>query len=363
MDAMTNWNERHAAQEATRWTAVLERDEAARPDFVYAVTTTGIYCRAGCSSRTPRRDNVRFFDDWREAEDAGFRPCKRCAPRLIEIPPAHAAAIEQACRLMDETAEPVSLDDLAKSAGLSPFHFHRLFKQATGITPAAYARQRRTERLRTTIQETPTVTDALYEAGYASSSRMYDEAGKTLGMAPRTYRQGGPGETIQMAVAPCSLGYVVVAATERGICHIGLGDSPEALMEATQERFPRATLVAGDDAFSHTVAAVVTLIDESPPSFDLPLDIQGTAFQQQVWAALRQIPPGKTATYSEVAAAIGKPDAVRAVAGACAANKLAVVIPCHRVIRTDGGLGGYRWGVERKEALLALEAAGGGTAG
>ncbi len=347
-------------EEIERWTAVVERDETARPAFVYAVTTTGIYCRAGCSSRRPKRDNVRFFDEWMAAEDAGFRPCKRCTPRLLDRQTAHAAAIAQACRRMDEADDLVPLNDLATAAGLSPFHFHRLFKQVTGITPNAYARQRRAERLRTTLQEQPTVTDALYDAGYASSSRMYDEAGETLGMAPRTYQRGAPGETIQMAVAPCSLGYLVVAATERGICHIGLGDSPEELLAATQERFPRATLVAGDDAFSQTVAAVVVLIDESPPSFDLPLDIQGTAFQQQVWAALRQIPPGTTATYSEIAAAIGKPNAVRAVAGACAANKLAVIIPCHRVVRTDGGLGGYRWGVERKEALLAREASGDG---
>ncbi len=357
---MNEWNGVQPTEQLDRWTAVLERDETARPEFVYAVVTTGIYCRAGCSSRRPKRDNVRFFDDWPDAESAGFRPCKRCTPRLLDRQTAHASAIAQACRRMDEADELLSLDELAADAGLSPFHFHRLFKQATGITPNAYARQRRAERLRTTLQERSTVTDALYDAGYASSSRMYDEAGETLGMSPRTYQQGGPGETIQMAVAPCSLGYVVVAATERGICHIGLGDSPEELMAATQERFPQATLVAGDDAFSHTVAAVVTLIDESPPSFDLPLDIQGTAFQQQVWAALRQIPPGTTATYSEIAAAIGKPNAVRAVAGACAANKLAVIIPCHRVVRSDGGLGGYRWGVERKEALLAQEVAGSG---
>ena len=342
-----------------RWTAVIERDRNAENAFVYAVTTTGIYCRAGCSSRRPKRDNVRFFDTAQAADSAGFRPCKRCRPQVDDMPTPQRDAVLQACRLMDESEQLLTLDELASAVGLSPYHFHRLFKQITGITPKAYAQARRTERLRATLLEEPTVTTALYEAGYNSSSRLYEESDATLGMTPAAYKNGAPDQTIQYAVAPSYLGHVLVAASDRGVCRIDLGDSAESLESRLRETFPRAELVPGGAEFEQTITSVIDFLDAPRPSFDLPLDIRGTAFQRQVWSALQQIPPGSTMSYAEVATAIGKPSATRAVAGACAANTLAVAVPCHRVVRSDGALGGYRWGLERKEALLAHEAAAG----
>lgn len=341
--------------EAQRWAAVLDRDRQAETAFVYAVVTTGVYCRPGCSSRQPKRANTRFFDDAEAAEAAGFRPCKRCTPRSVGRPDPQREAVLQACRLIDEAEQPPTLDELAAAVGLSPYHFHRLFKQITGITPNAYARARRADRLRATLQEKPTVTDALYDAGYGSSSRLYEESNAALGMTPRTYQNGAPGQIIRYAVAPSYLGQVLVAATDRGICRIDLGDSAAALEARLRETFPQADLRPGDAAFAETVSAVLSFLEVPKPSLDMPLDIRGTAFQRQVWSALQQIPPGTTMSYAEVAAAIGKPNAVRAVAGACAANTLAVAIPCHRVVRSDGELGGYRWGLARKEALLEHE--------
>lgn len=341
--------------DAERWAAVLDRDERAAHAFVYAVTTTGIYCRPGCSSRQPKQANVRFFDDARAAEAAGFRPCKRCMPQASAAPDPNREAVLLACRLMDAAEEPLSLAELAAAAGLSPYHFHRLFKRTTGITPNAYARARRADRLRETLQEERSVTTALYDAGYGSSSRLYAESDTTLGMTPSTYKNGAPGEAIRFAVAPSYLGHVLVAASERGICRIDLGDSAAALEDRLRETFPKAEIAPGGPEFTETVAAVLAFLDVPRPLLGLPLDIRGTAFQRQVWSALQQIPPGATMSYAEVAEAIGKPNAVRAVAGACAANTLAVAIPCHRVVRSDGELGGYRWGLERKEALLAHE--------
>ncbi len=341
-----------------RWTAVIKRDPAAATAFVYAVTTTGIYCRAGCASRQPNRANVRFFDAAPLAEAAGFRPCKRCTPQAAGAPDPQREAVLQACRLMDDADQPLTLNELAAAVGLSPYHFHRLFKQMTGITPKAYARARRADKLRAGLQEKTTVTNAIYDAGYSSSSRLYEESAAALGMTPGAYKNGAPGRTIRYAVAPSYLGQVLVAASDTGICRIDLGDSVEDLEERLRDTFPQAELAPGGPEFAATIAAVVGFMDAPQPAFDLPLDIRGTAFQRQVWSALQQIPPGTTLSYAEVAEAIGKPQAVRAVAGACAANTLAVAIPCHRVVRSDGALGGYRWGLERKEALLTHEAGG-----
>jgi AraC family transcriptional regulator of adaptative response/methylated-DNA-[protein]-cysteine methyltransferase len=338
-----------------RWTAVLQRDPQAADAFVYAVTTTGIYCRPGCASRRPKRENVRFFDAAGSAAAAGFRPCKRCAPAAAAAPDPGRDAVLQACRLMDAADEALTLNELAAAVGLSPYHFHRLFKQITGITPHAYAQARRADRLRAGLQEETTVTDALYEAGYTSSSRLYEQSDATLGMTPGTYKNGAPGQTIRYAVAPSYLGQVLVAASDRGVCRIDLDDSAADLEDRLREIFPQADLQPGDAAFTQTVSAVVAFLEAPRPSFDLPLDIRGTAFQRRVWSALQQIPPGETLSYAEVAEAIGKPSAVRAVAGACAANTLAVAIPCHRVVRSDGALGGYRWGLARKAALLEHE--------
>lgn len=339
-----------------RWAAVSGRDAAADGAFVYGVLTTGIYCRPGCASRAPRRQNVRFYGTPAEAEAAGLRPCKRCAPRAPRADGAESAAVARAVALIEAADEPPALRELAAAAGLSPFHFHRVFKAATGVTPAAYARARRAERLRGELAAAPTVSAAIYEAGFGSSGRLYAESAATLGMTPTAYRAGAPGEQISYAVAPASLGWVLVAATERGLCAIELGDDAEALAEGLRARFPRARLVADDPAFAEQVRATVALVEAPRRGLDLPLDMRGTAFQRRVWAALRAIPPGTTASYAEVAAMIGQPGAARAVAQACAANTLAVAIPCHRVVRGDGTPGGYRWGSARKRAILAREA-------
>jgi len=338
-----------------RWAAVLARDTLAAGGFVYAVATTGIYCRADCPSRRPRRENVAFFADATAAEAAGYRPCRRC----VDAPSRdHARRIAAACAALDGDFEP-PLAELAAMAGLSDSHFHRLFKRLVGMTPKAYAGARRADRLRRVLPLADTVTAAVYEAGYGASSRMYERADAVLGMAPGNYRQGGARERIRYAVAPCALGHVVVAATERGVCLIELGDDADALAGAARARFPQAEAMAADPEFAALVARVVALVDEPAHPADLPLDIRGTAFQQRVWAALRAIPPGRTMSYSDIAAQLGNSGAVRAVGAACAANTLAVAIPCHRAIGRDGALRGYRWGVERKRALLEREGEGG----
>ncbi|NTU80139.1 MAG: bifunctional DNA-binding transcriptional regulator/O6-methylguanine-DNA methyltransferase Ada [Chloroflexales bacterium] len=340
----------------TRWQAVSARDRAADGAFVYGVVTTGVYCRPGCASRAPRRANVRFFATPDEAERAGLRPCKRCAPRAARADGAEAAAVARAGALIEAADEPPTLRELAAAAGLSPFHFHRLFKGAMGVTPAAYARARRAERLRGELPAATSVSAASYEAGFGSSGRLYAESAATLGMTPATYRAGAPGEHISYTVAPSSLGYILVAATARGLCTIELGDDPEALAMAVRARFPQAQLVADAPDLATSVSAVVAMVEAPRRGLDLPLDMQGTAFQRRVWAALRAIPPGATASYAQVAERIGQPGAARAVAQACAANTLAVAIPCHRVVRGDGDPGGYRWGSQRKRELLRREA-------
>jgi AraC family transcriptional regulator of adaptative response/methylated-DNA-[protein]-cysteine methyltransferase len=323
----------------------------------YGVATTGIYCRRGCPSRRPNPRNVRYFGTPAEAERAGYRSCKRCRPDSAEAPdPRHRIALE-ACRSIDETETPLPLRELASAAGLSPFHFQRLFKSVVGVTPKQYAMEKRSDRLRRQLREGRAISPALYEAGFASSSRLYESAAATLGMRPSEYRSGAPGEPIRFTVVRSYLGPVLVAATERGICAIEFGHSADALKDRLRARFPKAHLRGPDPGLRKAVAGVLSLLDEPRKRRPaLPLDVEGTAFQHRVWRALSRIPAGSTATYSEIAARVGRPKAARAVAQACAANPVAVAIPCHRVVRADGGPGGYRWGVERKKKLLDREA-------
>jgi AraC family transcriptional regulator, regulatory protein of adaptative response / methylated-DNA-[protein]-cysteine methyltransferase len=343
--------------EARWWDAVTRRDPAFDGKLVFAVKTTGVYCRPSCASRPAKRENVTFFKSPAEAEQAGYRACKRCRPDRLGAPDPQVEAIAHACERIEQAEEAPKLTDLAASAGLSPHHFHRVFKAITGVTPKAYAAETRARRAADKLRTAGTVTEAIYDAGFNSSSRFYENAAARLGMTPSAARRGGAGAVIRFAVGEASLGAVLVAATNKGVCAILLGDGPERLVRELQDRFPRAELIGGDPAFERTIAAVVGLVEAPGQRLDLPLDIRGTAFQQRVWAALCAIPAGKTATYQEIARAIGKPKAVRAVAQACAANPLAVAIPCHRVVRTDGDLSGYRWGIERKRALIAREAA------
>lgn len=339
-----------------RWTAVLRRDSAADGAFVYSVKSTGIYCLPSCPSRTARRENVAFHDTCADAEKAGFRPCKRCRPQGGTSRARQAAAVTAACRRIEAAEEVPDLDTLAAQAGLSRFHFHRVFKRLTGLTPKAYAAAHRAERIRGGLPGCRTVTEALYEAGFQSNGRFYAESARLLGMKPEIFRRGGPGEIIRFAIGACSLGAILVASSEKGICSILIGDDPEALASDLQDRFPKAEIIGDDSGFEETVAKVVGFVEAPGIGLDLPLDIRGTAFQQRVWQALQEIPAGSTATYTEIARKLGAPEAVRAVAGACAANRIAVAVPCHRVVRTDGGLAGYRWGVARKRELLRREA-------
>ena len=339
-----------------RWEALVRRDQEANGAFVYGVVTTGVYCRPACPSKVPNRDNVRFFDTYEEAERAGFRPCKRCNPRSSDGQATHHEAIVQACQLIEESEEAPSLADLANAAGFSPSYFHRLFKRIVGVTPKQYAIQVRADRVRANLRTSQSVTEAIYEAGFPSSSRFYESAAATLGMKPSAYRDGGPGVHIRFAVTQCHLGWVLVAATEQGICAIDFADTPQVLEERLRARFPEAELVGHDPDFRTWIAQVLAFLESPHEGLDLPLDVQGTAFQRRVWTALQEIPPGSTASYADIAARIGNPKAARAVAQACAANRIAVAIPCHRVVRSDGGLGGYRWGSERKRELLEREA-------
>jgi AraC family transcriptional regulator of adaptative response/methylated-DNA-[protein]-cysteine methyltransferase len=346
-----------ARADEARWEAVRRRDKAFDGAFVFAVRTTGVYCRPSCASRAAKRENVSFYSSPEAADKAGYRACKRCRPDRLGAPDPNAEAVRRACETIAAAEEAPKLADLAARAGMSPFHFHRLFKTVTGVTPKGYAAQTRARRAADSLRTADTITGAIYDAGFNSSSRFYESAAARLGMTPSAVRRGGEGEAIRFAIGEASLGAVLVAATDKGVCAITLGDDPDVLARELQDRFPRAELVGGDAAFERMVAAVIGLIEAPAKSLDLPLDIRGTAFQERVWRALRAIPPGRTATYAEIAKAVGQPKAVRAVAQACAANPLAVAIPCHRVVRTDGDVSGYRWGVERKRALIAREAA------
>ena len=341
-----------------RWAAVVARSPDADGQFFYSVRTTGVYCRPSCASRRARPENVEFHVTRAAAERAGFRPCKRCRPDQPSLSEQHAATVTQACRVIERASEPPTLAELAQHSGLSPFHFHRVFKALTGVTPRQYASQHRASRVRGELRRGKGVTEAIYEAGYGSSGRFYEQSAAVLGMTPTAYRAGGIAATIRFAVGECSLGSILVAQSERGICAILLGEEPGALVRDLQDRFPKAELVGGDAKFERLVAQVVGFIERPGQALDLPLDVRGTAFQQRVWQALRSIPAGTTTSYGDLARHIGAPESARAVAQACAANPLAVAIPCHRVVRSDGNLSGYRWGVERKRTLLDREARG-----
>jgi AraC family transcriptional regulator, regulatory protein of adaptative response / methylated-DNA-[protein]-cysteine methyltransferase len=338
-----------------RWASVVARDKSADGLFWYSVATTGIYCRPSCPSRRANPKNVQLHASVAAAEAAGFRACRRCNPGGISIDAANTAIVSKACRLIDDAAEPLSLAQLAESVELSPHYFHRLFKKATGLTPKAYALAGRSARLRAELTQAATVTEAFHAAGFGSNGRFYEASAGVLGMSPTHYRSGGAHEVLTFAVGQCSLGAILVASSVKGVAAILLGDDPDALVRDLEDRFPKAQLVGADATYEQLVAKVVGLVEAPARGLALPLDVRGTAFQQRVWQALREIPPGATASYASIAQKIGSPRSVRAVAGACAANALAVAIPCHRVVRHDGGLSGYRWGVERKRDLIARE--------
>ena len=343
------------SDDSARWAAVQQRDGAADGRFWYSVRSTGVYCRPSCGARPALRANVAFHDSCEAAERAGFRACLRCKPDQPALAERHARLVEQACRLIDTAEEEPGLDALAQACGVSPFHFHRLFKAHTGITPKAYAAARRARRVQQELAGAASVTEAIFAAGYNSSARFYAASPHLLGMTPQAFREGGSGASIRFAVAACSLGAILVAATVRGICAILIGDDPGLLVRDLQDRFPKAELRGAEPEFERTVAQVIGFVEAPGIGLDLPLDVRGTAFQQRVWQALREIPAGQTVSYAELAERIGLPKGARAIAGACAANPVAVAIPCHRVVRTDGSLSGYRWGVERKKTLLARE--------
>lgn len=336
-----------------RWAALTGRDGRADGAFWFGVVTTGIYCAPSCPARRPRRENVRYFDAADAAARAGFRPCKRCRP---DHPPGQRIA--DICRWIEARDEMPDLAAMAREAGLSAGHFHRIFRRALGVTPKAFTDAVLARRVRAGLDGGSSVTGAIYDAGFAGASAFYQAAGARLGMTPTTWRKGGAGVRIRWAVGEGALGKVLVAATERGICAIALGDDAGDLVGDLGRRFPKAAIEPAEpgSAFDGWVQRTIALVDRPGAGFGLPLDIQGTAFQEKVWRALRAIPPGDTATYAGIAAAIGRPGAARAVAGACAANPVAVAIPCHRVVRANGELSGYRWGVARKRALLEKEA-------
>ncbi|MGA2881724.1 MAG: bifunctional DNA-binding transcriptional regulator/O6-methylguanine-DNA methyltransferase Ada [Bryobacteraceae bacterium] len=341
---------------ASYWNAVAARDRAMDGVFFYAVMSTGIYCRPSCPSKRPRRENVVFFRAREAAERAGFRACKRCKPDSGYQRDPNAQIVENVCRYIDtHPDEPVTLEALGRVLGISPFYLQRTFKTLTGITPRAYADSRRLSSLKAGLREGHSVTRSLYDAGYGSSSRLYERASSQLGMTPSRYRKQGSGVTIQYAIASTRIGNMLLAATERGICSIRFGDSVADLERELHTEYPKAEIARSDRKLGEQVKAVRAII-QGESTASLPLDIQATAFQRRVWQALQAIPRGTTKSYSNIAADIGQPKAARAVARACATNPVAVAIPCHRVVREDGSMGGYRWGVERKKKLLALEA-------
>ncbi len=343
-----------------RWQAVVARDPAQDGVFVYAVTTTGVYCRPSCPSRRPNRGNVIFFTLNRDAESAGFRPCRRCRPNEPSLAQELGQAVERACRRIERAEREPSLAELATEAGLSPHHFHRVFKRIAGMTPKAYAKAHREARLRAALgdADSTSVTDAILAAGYTTPGRAYEGSTARLGMDPRTYRAGAAGVAIHYVVRETWLGLVLVAVTERGVCCVRFGQDREGLEAELRETFPRAELHPAAEDLAGLIGRVLARIENPAAAEELPLDIQGTLFQERVWAALRAVPAGETSTYAQIAAAIGAPKAVRAVAQACGANPVAVAIPCHRIVRSDGSLSGYRWGPERKRRLLAREAGG-----
>lgn len=345
----------HTSTDDERWTAVVERDAGADGSFVLAVRTTKIYCRPSCPARTPHRHNTEFYPRPEDARTAGYRPCKRCHPDA-EVTP-QVALIRSACALIDDATTLLTTEALAASLGVSRSHLHRTFKELTGVTPRQYAAGRRTARLKALLAEGEPVATAQYLAGFGSSRGLYEAADDELGMTPATYRNGGAGMTMAYSIVDTPFGHVLVGATPKGIASVMLGDRPDDLAIQIRMEYPNAVIVRDESALAEATTAIVEHLAGSRPSLDLPLDVQATAFQRQVWDALRRIPRGATKTYGEVAEMIGQPTAARAVAAACAANPVALVTPCHRVVRADGSAGGYRWGEARKQALLAAEQA------
>jgi AraC family transcriptional regulator, regulatory protein of adaptative response / methylated-DNA-[protein]-cysteine methyltransferase len=344
-----------AMDDEIRWTAVLERDPGADGEFVYAVASTRVYCRPTCPSRRPNRRQVRFFRSPAEAEAGGYRACRRCTPREKEQ--AVMRLVREARSYLDHHLdETVTLVRLGQAVGMSPYHLQRTFKRLTGITPREYASGRRVDRMKSQLKKGQTVSGATYDAGFSSPSRAYDHSLRRLGMTPAAYRTGGRGIVIRYTVVDTSAGAVLVAATDRGVCAVTLGDAPAAFEAELRREYPAAQIERADGALAEWTAAVVGRV-EGKDGAQVPLDLRGSAFQRRVWDALQRIPRGTTRTYGQIARELGQPTAARAVAGACASNKVALVIPCHRVIREDGGLGGYRWGIERKRELLKREKA------
>jgi AraC family transcriptional regulator of adaptative response/methylated-DNA-[protein]-cysteine methyltransferase len=348
-----------AIQDEERWAAVLAKDAQRDGTFVFAVKTTGIYCRPSCPARPAKRQNVAFFDTTVEAAHAGYRACKRCKPDGASQDQRRQALVLQACqaieRAIDQGEPNLLLDDLATQVGLSPHHFHRIFKSTTGLTPRQYQKAVQARRVSTVLKDAASVTEAMYDAGFSSSGRFYEDAGASLGMAPSSLRRGAAGERIRYTVDRSPLGMMLVAATDRGVCAIEFADAKAELVERLKARFPKASFEQGDEMFRQWVAQILSYLELPKGSLDLPLDVQGTAFQRRVWQALQAIPSGETVSYSELARRLGQASAVRAVASACANNQIAVAIPCHRVVRTGGALAGYRWGVARKAELLRRE--------
>jgi AraC family transcriptional regulator, regulatory protein of adaptative response / methylated-DNA-[protein]-cysteine methyltransferase len=336
-----------------RWEIVRSRAPA---DFLYGVTTMGVYCRPGCPSPRPKRANVRFFADVGSAEAAGFRACKRCDPKGERAALARAV-VEAACAQIEAADAIPSLDALAERSGYSKFHFLRLFRDLTGLTPRSYAEGVRARRFQAALAKGTRVADAVADSGFGSESRVYEKPGRLLGMTPGAARRGGAGETIRTAFADCPFGRLLVGATAQGVCFLGFAEPDEALLGDLRRRFPQATVVADDAGLAATVRAVLDFLDEPAAALALPLDLRGTAFQVRVWEALQTIPPGETRSYAQLAASIGAPRAIRAVARSCATNPVSLAVPCHRVVGSDGDLTGYRWGIPRKQALLAREKA------
>jgi AraC family transcriptional regulator of adaptative response/methylated-DNA-[protein]-cysteine methyltransferase len=340
-----------------RWAHIVARDRTADGHLWYSVLTTGVYCRPSCPSRVANPKNVLLHDTIEEAKATGFRACKRCNPDGLSVAAENVAIVARACRLIEESEEEPSLADLAAAAGRSPSYFHRRFKAVTGLTPKDYAAANRASKVRESLVSGISVTEAIYDAGFNSTGRFYEKSTGMLGMTPSQYRTGGANEEIRFAVGETSLGTILVASSKKGVASILLGDDPNGLVRELQDRFPKARLIGADRNYEALVARVVGFIEVPQLGLDLPLDVRGTAFQRRVWQALQGVPIGQTVSYTEIARRIGSPHAVRAVAGACAANHLAVAIPCHRVVRNDGSLSGYAWGVERKQTLLTREAA------
>lgn len=346
-----------SAADDPRWQRIIARDKTADGNLWYSVSTTGVYCRPSCPSRTANPKNVQIHDSLANAKATGFRPCKRCNPDGPSLEHENANLVAKACRIIEDSEEEPSLEELADAIGRSQSYFHRVFKAVTGLTPKDYAAANRAKKVRNGLASGNSVTEAIYDAGFNSSGRFYEKSTDMLGMTPSQYRAGGLNEEIKFAVGQTSLGAILVASSTKGIASILLGDDPDELVRNLQDRFPKAHLNGADQDYDAVVARVVGFVETPGIGLNLPLDVRGTVFQQRVWQALQEIPVGATASYAEIAQRIGAPKAVRAVAGACAENNLAVAIPCHRVVRHDGALSGYAWGVDRKRALLKREAA------